>query len=102
MSPAPDTTEDLALYAYPSCGYCEDVRVAIRELGLEIEERDVRKSPEHLQALVAARGRRTVPVLRIGEDRWMPESQDIIAYLYERFGEGKKRPSRFARWNPFG
>ena len=31
-----DTTEDLALYVYAGCGYCEDVRVAIRDLGLTI------------------------------------------------------------------
>jgi glutathione S-transferase len=44
-----------------------------------------------MDALVAERGRRTVPVLRIrgeggGADRWMPESADIVAYLAERFG----------------
>ena len=97
-----DTTEDLALYVYAGCGYCEDVRVAIRDLGLTIEERDIYRDPANMQALVAARGRRTVPVLRIGEATWMPESQDIIAYLYERFGDGEKKPpSRLRRWLPF-
>lgn len=94
-----DVTEDLALYVMNGCGYCEDVREAIRDLGLEIEERNIYADPEHLRALVEARGRRTVPVLRIGEDQWMPESQDIIRYLYDRFGEGRAPPRR--RWLPF-
>ncbi len=89
--------EDLALYVIDRCGYCDDVRDAARELGLELEERDL-ADLEHRRALIAARGRKTVPVLRIGEDRWMPESQDIIAYLHERFGDGRPAPSRLARW----
>ncbi|MCA9611076.1 MAG: glutathione S-transferase N-terminal domain-containing protein [Myxococcales bacterium] len=88
------TTESLRLYLMRGCPYCEDVRAAIRDLGIEIEERDIYGAREDMEALVAARGRRTVPVLRIGEDEWMPESQDIIAYLYERFGEGRTPPRR--------
>lgn len=102
QEPTPATTDDLALYVYAGCGYCEDVRVAIRDLGLTIEERDIYRDPQNMQALVAARGRRTVPVLRIGESTWLPESQDIIAYLYERFGDGEtKPPRRLRRWLPF-
>ncbi len=76
------------------CGYCEDVREAAHELGVRLDERDTSAEPEHLRALVAARGRRTVPVLRVaregGEDEWMPESQDIIRYLEARFGDGRR------------
>jgi glutaredoxin 2 len=40
--------------------------------------------------LVAARGRRTVPVLRRdladGTVDWMPESRDIIDYLQRTYG----------------
>ncbi len=92
------TVDDLALYLYDGCGYCARVRAVIDELGIEVEERNIFHDQRHMRALVAARGRRTVPVLRIGEDRWMGESRDIIAYLYERFGDGKKPPS--SRW-PF-
>ena len=39
--------------------------------------------------LIEARGRATVPVLRItspgGEERWMPESRDIVHYLEKTF-----------------
>lgn len=83
---------DLALYVYAGCGYCEDVRAALRDLGVEVEERDIRREPEHRRALLSARGRGTVPVLRIAEDTWIPESRDIIRYLYERFGEEGEKP----------
>ncbi len=80
--------DDLALYHFDSCGYCARVRRTLAELGVEVELRNIQESPKHLEDLVAARGRRTVPVLRIhreGGDEWMPESADIIAYLKERF-----------------
>ena len=66
------------------------MRHAIARLDLQIELRDIHDEPKHLEALLAARGRRMVPVLRIAGpegDTWMPESADIIAYLRERFGK---------------
>jgi glutaredoxin 2 len=80
---------DLSLYHYDSCPYCARVRRVIAELGVEVELRDIEEDAGHLRALVEARGRRTVPVLRIRHaegDEWMPESADIIRYLRERFG----------------
>jgi glutaredoxin len=76
----------LALYYYPSCGYCAWTLEAIRRLGLadRIELRDIRKNPAYRRELDEARGRTTVPVLRITtatEDVWMPESRDIVKYL---------------------
>jgi glutathione S-transferase len=79
---------DLSLYHYDSCPYCRRVRSALSRLGVEVELRDIDETPEHLSALLAARGRRTVPVLRIqkaGGDEWMPESADIVRYLEKRF-----------------
>ncbi len=104
LSPAPlegepTRPDDLVLYATNGCGYCADVRHAARSLGLELEERDAWGDPHHRAELMAARGRRTVPVLRIRgeeEDRWMGESADIIAYLRRRFGDGRA-PSRIQR-----
>ncbi len=80
--------DDLALYYYDSCPYCMRVIEALRRLGVEVERRNILSEPQHLADLMAARGRRTVPVLRIrGEngDQWMPESLDIVAYLEQRF-----------------
>ncbi|MGE0784816.1 MAG: glutaredoxin family protein [Sandaracinaceae bacterium] len=83
---------DLVLYVGAGCGYCADVRHHARALGLDLEERDAWRDPEHRRALLDARGRSTVPVLRIrsddGDDEWMPESRDIMRYLSKRFGKG--------------
>ncbi len=87
---------DLTLYHYEGCGFCGRVRAAMRELGLTMELRNILEDPGAEDELRQARGRATVPVLHIaaaeGEQRWMPESADIVRYLYQRFGEGR-RPS---------
>ena len=74
----------LALYVTPFCGFCRYVMSAIEQLGLEVEIRNIAADREALEALFNARGRTTVPVLRIttpeGEE-WMPESRDIVQYL---------------------
>ena len=83
----------LSLYRFDGCPYCERVRAAIDDLKVEVDDRNIRRETEHAEALRAATGRQRVPVLRIdGPDgtRWMPESADIVAYLYETFGEGRK------------
>jgi glutathione S-transferase len=80
---------DLALYHYDGCPYCDKVRRALVRLGVTVELRNIHQEPEHLRALLAARGRTTVPVLRIQKpegDTWMPESGDIVRYLEQRFG----------------
>ncbi len=86
-SPAQDS---LALYHFEGCPYCAMVRTAIGDLGVDVELRDIFGDPEHRSDLVAARGRPTVPVLKItaadGEERWMPESRDIVHYLEETYG----------------
>jgi len=81
-TPAEDT---LALYHFQSCPFCSMVRSNIESLGLDVEMRDILENPEFRDELIEARGRATVPVLRItspnGEERWMPESRDIVQYL---------------------
>jgi glutaredoxin len=81
----------LALYSSRWCPYCMRVWSAVRALGVEVEDRDLGQDARWERELYAARGRHTVPVLRItddqGRDEWMPESADIIAWLrrhYER------------------
>lgn len=88
-SDTPDE-DTLALYYSPGCAWSHRVLAAIERLGLDVERRDIYATPAYRHELVAARGRGTVPVLRItspdGSDRWMPESRDIVRYL-ERLGE---------------
>lgn len=76
----------LSLYYYDACPFCRIVLREIERLGLEVERRDIWMDRQHRTDLVEARGRSTVPVLRIeGDDGeapvWMPESADIIEYL---------------------
>lgn len=91
----PTNTEDLALYMYPTCPYCRRVMTTLRRLGVEVEYRNIRENSAYRDELLEARGKTTVPVLRIRssdpdeEDEWMPESADIIQYLADRFGDGE-------------
>ena len=77
--------DKLVLYHSHSCPFCAFVRSAIDRLGLDVELREIFEDSRYREELVAARGRATVPVLRItspdGEERWMPESRDIVRYL---------------------
>ncbi|MCP4386597.1 MAG: glutaredoxin [Hyphomicrobiales bacterium] len=82
-------TDTLALYMTPSCPFCRIVLNALENLDVDVELRDIFADPDHRDNLVAARGRATVPVLRItngDEDRWMPESRDIVRYLQRAYG----------------
>ncbi len=85
-SPADDR---LALYYFDGCPFCNRVRSAIDQLGIDIELRNILEDSQHRDALIETRGRATVPVLRItspdGEQRWMPESRDIIEYLQQTY-----------------
>ncbi len=92
LGPAERPGEDkLALYHFEGCPYCSRVRRVIDELGIDVELRDIFENRTYLKELSKARGRRTVPVLRIigtdGEERWMPESADIVRYLQATYGK---------------
>lgn len=85
-APSETPKEDkLALYKYDGCPFCAMVRSAIDRLGIDVELRDIFENSQHRDDLITARQRATVPVLRIttpaNEDRWMPESRDIVRYL---------------------
>lgn len=83
-------TDQLALYQFPACPFCQRVLRTIEALDLEVELRDIRQAHHHFEALVQARGRATVPVLLIasanGTERWMAESADIVRYLESHYG----------------
>jgi glutaredoxin len=85
-APSPTQAEDkLALYYSRTCPYCRLVLSAIDKLGTDVELMEIFDEPAYREELVEARGRATVPVLRItapdGEQRLMPESRDIVRYL---------------------
>ncbi len=90
FAPSESPEEDvLALYKFDGCPYCAMVRSSIDRLGIDIEMRDIFEDSNHRDDLIAARGRATVPVLRItspgGEERWMPESRDIVRFLEKTY-----------------
>ena len=81
--------QNLYLYMFDGCPYCQRVTRTLDRLGVQIEQRDILAHPGHRRELVEATGRRTVPCLRIedpsGEVRWMHESLDIAAWLERNF-----------------
>jgi len=90
-APSETPAEDkLALYHFSGCPFCSMVRANIERLGLDVELRDIFESAQYRDELIKARGRATVPVLLIsspnGEERWMPESRDIVSYLEKTVG----------------
>ena len=91
FAPAATPAKDkLALYQFDGCPYCMRAQAAIDRLGVEVQLRDIFADSKHRDDLIAAQGRATVPVLRItspdGEERWMPESADIVRYLEATYG----------------
>ena len=82
-------TAGMALYQFRACPFCVKTRRAMKRLGLGIELRDARTDPQWRRQLLSGGGRLQVPCLFVpgnpGEDRWMYESGDIIAYLERRF-----------------
>ena len=86
---ADEASKNLALYQFKACPFCIKVRKEIARLGLNIETRDDQHDPEHRAALEAGGGQIKVPCLKIhqedGSDRWLYESDEIKAWLQERF-----------------
>ena len=99
------TSGKLSLYYYDGCFFCDTVRRAISKLSMKVELRNIHREPKHMQDLLEARGRQTVPVLRIdngADSQWLPESDDIVRFLHERGGQplarGAGMASRFLPW----
>ena len=89
-APSESPAEDkLALYYFDGCPFCNMVIRAIDLLDIDVERRNIMLEPQHRDDLIEARRRATVPVLRItspdGDERWMPESRDIVSYLQQTY-----------------
>ena len=87
-----EASKNLALYQFKACPFCIKVRKEIARLGLIIETRDAQHDPQHRAALEAGGGQVKVPCLKIcqedGSEQWLYESDDIKAWLQERFEPG--------------
>ena len=90
LGPAARGDARLALYYFDACRSCQMVLRVLESLEVEVEMRDVFADPQHRADPIGARGRATVPVLRItevgGTDRWIPESRDIARCLQKTKG----------------
>jgi len=86
---------ELELYELQGCPYCAKVRRALSDLDLEYESHEVPRSKPRRTDVKEISGQTGVPVLvdnTNGIDG-MPESDDIVAYLYAEYGDGTEGPS---------
>ena len=89
LGPRPE--QPLELYEFEACPYCRKVREALTMLDLEAMIYPCPKNgPRFRKQVVAKSGKAQFPYLvdpNTGEA--MYESDDIIAYLYESYGDGR-------------
>lgn len=90
--------KSLTLYHMWACPFCVKVRRHAKRLGLELEMRDILRDPGADEELVRQGGQDQVPCLKITEpgvagSRWMYESDEINAYLTQRFGVAENKSS---------
>lgn len=77
--------EMLEVYQFEGCPYCSKVRKKLSQLGIDFIARQADKQERTRVKEVS--GQRNVPVLKDpNTDTVMPESDDIVDYLEERYG----------------
>ncbi len=76
----------LELYQFEGCPYCQRVREALDELGLDYVVRTVPRRPDLRDRVYKLSGQWQVPLLVDRErDVVLPESKSVIAYLREHY-----------------
>ena len=89
VGPRPE--QRLELYEFEACPYCRKVREALSILDLSVDVYPCPKQGPNYREEVKRRGGRAMfPFLvdpNTGEERY--ESNEIVAYLFERYGEGE-------------
>jgi glutathione S-transferase len=83
---------NLELYELEGCPYCAKVIDKLDELGLDYESHMVDGPKSERDEVEAVSGQRGVPVLVDEENgvEGMPESDDIVEYLEETYGDGSQ------------
>lgn len=79
---------NLIVYELTGCPFCEKVTKTLEDLSLEYESREVPASKRDRTEVKEVSGQTGVPVLvdRDNGVTGMPESDDIVAYLQETYG----------------
>lgn len=84
-------TSKLSLYQFNSCPFCIKVRRQIKRQSLNIKLLDTQHNQQNRDELLKGGGELKVPCLKIisdtGEVKWLYESNDIIQYLKDEFGQ---------------
>ena len=87
--------KSLSLYHFQGCPFCAATRKVIQQTGLDIEQRDVQRQPQHRAALIKGGGKPQVPCLLIekddGQHLWLYESSDINHFLRGYAAQTAKR-----------
>ncbi|MGL6259575.1 glutaredoxin family protein [Vibrio sp. WXL103] len=85
---ADQKANDLTLYQFEACPFCVKVRREMKRQSIDIALKDAKNDPIAREELLSGGGQIKVPCLRIeqnGEQTWMYESSDIVAYLQQEF-----------------
>ena len=80
----------IELYKLPGCPYCAKVERKLDELDLEYVEHEVPSAHSERTEVEELSGQTGVPVL-VDEEHGvdaMPESDDIVAFLEQTYGQG--------------
>ena len=82
---------NLELYELQGCPYCAKVTDKLDELDLDYESHMVPSAHAERDEVEAVSGQTGVPVLVDEENdvEGMPESDDIVEYLEENYGDGQ-------------
>ena len=80
---------DLTLYELEGCPYCAKVKTALADLDLDYESVLVPRSHSERTEVEAISGQTGVPVLvdEANDIEGMSESDDIVEYLEETYGD---------------
>lgn len=74
-------TDPIVMYTTAWCGYCRRLKRALWHRGVDVEEIDIERHPEHGEMIEALTGGfRTVPTVRIGEEYLVnPTAEEVLA-----------------------
>lgn len=104
---ASQPTEPIRLYEFEACPFCRRVREAVTDLDLAVEVYPCPKGAlRHRDAVLQAGGKAMFPYIVDGNTgKEMYESEEIVRYLYERYGgrevpEGLLESTKWTGWMP--
>ena len=69
----------VTIYTTPTCHYCDEAKKLFEELGVSYTTYNVLEDKDKLAEMVELTGRRSVPVIRIGEDTFLGFDKAIIS-----------------------